>query len=98
VIASAKAREANMLATITLTADELQRLTGRCRAPAQLRALHAMGFWLARRTPFGVALPREHYLAVCQGAQQHQAAPTVDALPMPNIGAGLAARRQHARL
>lgn len=57
---------------ITLTDDELHEVTGYRQPAAQLRALHARGFWLARRAPITgrVILDRAHYEAVCAGADR----------------------------
>lgn len=55
---------------LTLTADELQHLTGGYSQPAaQLRELLARGFWRARRSRLtgAVILERAHYEAVCAG-------------------------------
>jgi hypothetical protein len=53
---------------LTLTDAELVEATGYRQPAAQLRALHALGFWLARRSPLTghVILDRAHYEALCQ--------------------------------
>lgn len=57
------------MSEITLTDAELFALTGYRRAAEQLRALHSMGYWRARRSPLGpVIVERAHYEAVCRGA------------------------------
>lgn len=63
-----------MTHTLTLTAEELVQVTGYRQAAAQLQALHARGFWLARRAPMTgrVILDRAHYEAVCAGAESGQ--------------------------
>lgn len=57
---------------ITLTEDELIAVTGYRQPAAQLAALQARGFWLARKSTITgrVILDRAHYEAVCQGAAQ----------------------------
>ena len=55
-------------------------------AADQIRALHAAGYWLARRTPLGVALPRAHYIAVCGGARPPDATPaSTTTAPRPQV-------------
>ena len=55
--------------TLTLSTDELHALTGYRRGADQLRELHRLGFWRARRSPTtgAVILEREHYAAVVAG-------------------------------
>ncbi|MDP4300383.1 DUF4224 domain-containing protein [Leptothrix discophora] len=61
---------------LILTPDELHQLTGYRRATDQLRELHQRGFLRARISRAGpVVLEREHYLAVCRGAQPDPARP-----------------------
>lgn len=56
--------------SVTLTAEELTRLTGYSQPAAQLRELHRQGFHRARRNPAGrVILERPHYEAVCAGRE-----------------------------
>ena len=73
--------------SITLTAIELQRITGYRRAGAQLAELHRLGFTRARRSKVKgtVILERVHYDAVCTGHTQTQA-PRVHA-PQPRLKA-----------
>lgn len=54
---------------LTLSPDELYKLTGCVQQAAQLRELHRQGFWRARRLPTSgdVVLERAHYEAVCSG-------------------------------
>lgn len=61
-----------MSQNLVLTEDELHAVTGYRQPAAQLRALHALGCWLARRSPVTghVILDRAHYEAVCQGADK----------------------------
>lgn len=68
-----------------LSAEEITRITGRTSPAAQVKALHEMGYWLARLTPAGVSLPRVHYEAVCAGAvKQTPAAGPVPFVMQPN--------------
>jgi hypothetical protein len=61
---------------LTLTPEELLAITGYKQPAAQLAALLARGFWLARRAPMTgrVILDRAHYQAVCAGADRGPAA------------------------
>lgn len=66
---------ANDAAGLLLTPSEVQALTGYKRAADQLRALLALGFSRARRSPGGdVILERSHYLAVTTGNRSAEAA------------------------
>lgn len=73
-----------MSAQLTLTADELQALTGYRRASEQLRELHRRGYWRACRSITGaVVLTREHFGAIERGedkqAPQQRPAPRLRA-------------------
>lgn len=67
-----------MSTDILMTQDEIRALTGLQQPASQVARLQAMGYWMARRTPLGVALPRANYLAVCAGAV-HQTSSTMPA-------------------
>lgn len=71
--------------SILLTQDEIRALTGLQQPASQVERLHAMGYWLARRTPLGVALPRAHYLAVCAGAVQQTQTPAHAQAARPRV-------------
>lgn len=87
-------REAQV--ALTLTADELYELTGYVRPADQLRRLREMGYWLARRTPVGVSVPRDHHLAVCAGARPQEHAAAQAARPQVRTAAMRRAARNHA--
>lgn len=55
----------------TLSAAEVERITGYKRAADQLPELHRQGFYRARRSPTTgrIILERAHYDAVCAGAR-----------------------------
>lgn len=54
--------------TLTLTPDELRQITGYTMPARQLQALHAAGYWRARRNVLGtIILTRAHYDAVERG-------------------------------
>lgn len=54
--------------SLTLSAEELQELTGYRQPGAQLEALKKQGFYRARRNAAGaVVLERAHFEAVCAG-------------------------------
>lgn len=58
------------------TAEQLHRLTGYKHPSRQLAALHAQGFFRARRNALGaVVLERAHYDAVCAGGPSAVAKP-----------------------
>lgn len=61
---------------LTLSHDEICRLTGYTQLGRQLAELHRRGFWRARRGRVGIILEREHYRAVCASPAQ-SARPTV---------------------
>lgn len=62
-----------MSESITLSADEIQALTGYKMAARQLAALHMAGFHRARIGMAGrVILERSHYHAVCAGQIQRE--------------------------
>ena len=62
-----------MSESITLTADEIQALTGYKMAARQLVELHRAGFHRARIGMAGrVILERSHYQAVCSGQIQRE--------------------------
>ncbi len=53
---------------VTLSAAELQEITGYALASRQLNILHQRGFVRAYRSRSGrIVLERSHYLAVCRG-------------------------------
>lgn len=58
-----------MAEPLILTDDELRALTGYAQPARQLGALHAMGYFRARRSPRtgNVILERAHYDAVARG-------------------------------
>lgn len=60
--------------TPVMTDEELHALTGYAQRSKQLRVLHERGFWRAWRTPITgrVILEREHYEAVCRGADAQE--------------------------
>lgn len=60
---------------LLLTQSEIRDLTGLQQPAAQVARLKTLGYWMARRTPMGVALPRAHYVAVCSGARPPDAIP-----------------------
>jgi predicted GIY-YIG superfamily endonuclease len=65
--------------SITLSPEELERVTGYRQAARQLAVLKDLGFWRARRSRGGTAdvvLERAHYEAV--KSEQARGAPTVD--------------------
>lgn len=64
------------MSDVTLSAEELKKLTGYSQPARQLEELHRLGFWRARRLPISgsVALERVHYEAVSTGADQHPTA------------------------
>lgn len=70
---------------VTLSDAELIHLTGFRQAGKQLAELHKQGFWRARRSIMGgVILEREHYTAVCRGADAKPSAkPRRPQLRMP---------------
>lgn len=71
---------------ILLTPTEIHALTGLHQPAAQVARLKALGYWLARRTPLGVALPRAHYIAVCGGARPPDATPaSTTTAPRPQV-------------
>lgn len=55
----------------TLPADAIERLTGYKRPADQLKELHRLGFWRARRARVTgeIVLERPHYDAVSAGAE-----------------------------
>lgn len=58
-----------MSEALTLSADELQAITGYTMPAKQVEELRRQGFWRARRNVAGaVVLERRHYEAVCSGA------------------------------
>lgn len=61
-----------MTGDATLSAPEIQKLTGYAQPARQLHELHRQGFYRARRSPTTgvVILERAHYDAVCAGARQ----------------------------
>ena len=63
--------------------DEIRRITGGYNQQAkQLAELHRQGFWRARRSRMdgSIILEREHYNAVCRGAD---AGPVASSGPKP---------------
>ncbi|MDO8902941.1 MAG: hypothetical protein CVU23_06205 [Betaproteobacteria bacterium HGW-Betaproteobacteria-17] len=65
----------------TLTASELEAITGYRTPSRQLQTLHDRGFTRAYRNRLGeVVLERPHYDAVCRGeyARTNQTRPTVN--------------------
>ncbi len=58
---------------ITLSVDELIRITGYEQPNRQLNELLDRGFWRARLQKGEVILERAHYEAVCAGAVQQVA-------------------------
>lgn len=73
---------------ITMSADELQAITGYRCATDQLRVLHARGFLRAYIGRRGLILERAHYEAVCrgefgQGKPPARAAANLDFLRVP---------------
>lgn len=69
---------------ITLSAAEIAQITGYQQPAKQLAALHAMGYWRARRstTTGAVILERAHQEAVARGETlQQQNRPRVRPVP-----------------
>jgi hypothetical protein len=60
----------------TLPTEAIERLTGYKRPADQLKELHRLGFYRARRAKVTgeIVLERPHYDAVCAGQQGGQAA------------------------
>ena len=72
--------------SLTLPTDEIVELCGGLTQPAaQLKRLHADGFFRARRSSTNgrVILERAHYLAVTSGAPNQAAGTAVSAAPRP---------------
>ncbi len=72
--------------SLTLPQDEIVELCGGLTQPAaQLKRLHAEGFFRARRSSTNgrVILERAHYLAVTSGAPNQEAAIQTPATPRP---------------
>lgn len=68
----------------TIDADQIQRITGYKRPGDQLRELHSLGFWRARRCRVTgqVILEQPHYDAVCRG---QDAKPASADRPRPRV-------------
>lgn len=62
---------------LILTREELEALTGYRQPSAQLRELHRLGYWRARRSKLSGAIivERAHYHAVCEGAKPEPSRP-----------------------
>lgn len=58
--------------SVILSEEDIIQLTGRKQAAAQLRELHQLGFWRARRAPVTgrVILERPHFEAVSRGSTE----------------------------
>lgn len=59
------------MSDITLSAAEIERMTGYKRPADQLNELKRQGFYRARRSPTSgqIILERAHYAAICEGAK-----------------------------
>lgn len=55
---------------ITLSAEELEAITGYKRPADQLKVLHSRGFYRAAILGGRLVLERPHYDAVCAGRQE----------------------------